>query len=162
MSKLIGKSGEPMILAVERGAIRKFADAVGDRNPLIWDDEYARNSRYGSIVAPPGFFGWPVKWDSPMPFFSPIRGELIMASINAGYSRIVDGGIEYDFFHLCTCWGHPGCRGKNSGYLYTGNQGRDTCIFSNRDLIYKPAWYSGSISPPNPNQQIEDIINPAA
>jgi acyl dehydratase len=99
ITRLIGKSGEPMILEVERGAIRKFADAVGDRNPLIWDDEYARNSRYGSVVAPPGFFGWPVKWDSPMPFFSPIREELITASIKAGFSRIVDGGIEYEFFH---------------------------------------------------------------
>ena len=97
VTKLIGKSGEPMILEVEKGAIRKFADAVGDRNPLLWDDEYARNSRYGSIVAPPGFFGWPVKWDSPMPFFSAIREELVSALINAGYPRIVDGGIEFEF-----------------------------------------------------------------
>jgi acyl dehydratase len=34
-----------------------------------------------------------------MPFFSPIREELITASIKAGFSRIVDGGIEYEFFH---------------------------------------------------------------
>ncbi|OIP29016.1 MAG: hypothetical protein COW04_09750 [Deltaproteobacteria bacterium CG12_big_fil_rev_8_21_14_0_65_43_10] len=97
VTKLIGKSGQPMILEVERGAIRKFADAVGDKNPLYWDDEYARNSRYGSIIAPPGFFGWPVKWDSPMPFLPAIRDELIMALINAGYPRIVDGGIEFEF-----------------------------------------------------------------
>ena len=98
VTRLIGKSGEPMVLEVERGAIRKFADAVGDRSPLIWDDEYARNSRYGAVVAPPGFVGWPVKWDSPMPFFSAIREELVAALISAGYPRIVDGGIEFEFF----------------------------------------------------------------
>ncbi|MFH2011836.1 MAG: MaoC family dehydratase N-terminal domain-containing protein [Pseudomonadota bacterium] len=98
ITKLIGKSGEPIIYDVERGAIRKFADCIGDRNPLIWDDEYARNSKYGSVVAPPGFFGWPVKWDYPMPFVSAIRDELIAAATKAGYSRIVDGGIEFEFF----------------------------------------------------------------
>ena len=44
-------------MEVEKGAIKKYADAVDDHNPLYWDDEYAKNSRYGSIIAPPGFFG---------------------------------------------------------------------------------------------------------
>jgi acyl dehydratase len=98
VTKLIGKAGDPMILEVERGAIKKFADAVGDNNPLYWDNEYARNSRYGSIIAPPGFFGWPTKWTGAMPFFPKIREELISALKNAGYSRLLDGGIEFDFY----------------------------------------------------------------
>jgi acyl dehydratase len=50
-----------------RMAILKFAEGVGDPNPLWTDAEYARTSPYGSIVAPPSFiwacfaqvqFGW--------------------------------------------------------------------------------------------------------
>jgi acyl dehydratase len=50
-----------------RLAIKKFADGIGDPNPLWSDAEYARNTRYGSIVAPPSWiwsvfagiqFGW--------------------------------------------------------------------------------------------------------
>ena len=99
ITQLTGKTGEPVILEVEKGAIKKFADAVGDRNPLYWDEEYARNSRYGSIVAPPGFFGWPTKWKSTMPFFSELRQEVIDTMVKAGYSRLLDGGIEFDFFY---------------------------------------------------------------
>jgi acyl dehydratase len=95
---LKGKTGEPVILAVERGAIKKFADAVGDHNLLYWDDEYARNSRYGSLIAPPGFFGWPVKWAGSMPLAPKIRDVLTTALAKEGYHRLLDGGIEFDFY----------------------------------------------------------------
>jgi len=98
VTQMIGKTGEPMIFEVERGAIKKFADAVGDFNPLFWDHEYAKNSRYGAIIAPPGFFGWPVKWTSAMPLQQEIRTELMEALAKAGFDRVLDGGIEYEFF----------------------------------------------------------------
>ncbi len=50
-----------------RGAIRRFADGIGDPNPLWRDEEYAKRTRYGCIVAPPSWvfsvlagiqFGW--------------------------------------------------------------------------------------------------------
>lgn len=50
-----------------RGAIRRFADGIGDPNPLWRDQEYGKKSRYGSIIAPPSWvfsvlagvqFGW--------------------------------------------------------------------------------------------------------
>lgn len=99
LQKLIGKAGEPMIMEIEKGAIKKYADAVGELNPLYWDEEYARNSRYGSLIAPPGFFGWPVKWQGAMPFFPQIRAELVDALTAAGFGRLLDGGIEYEFFY---------------------------------------------------------------
>jgi len=40
---------------VEKGAIRKFAQATGDPNPLYYDEVYARSTRFGGIVAPPTF-----------------------------------------------------------------------------------------------------------
>jgi acyl dehydratase len=38
-----------------KDAIRHFAHGCGDTNPLWTDGEYARKTRYGSIVAPPVF-----------------------------------------------------------------------------------------------------------
>lgn len=35
--------------------IRRYADAVGDPNPLYYDEAYARNTPHGGIVAPPLF-----------------------------------------------------------------------------------------------------------
>ena len=50
---------------VERGEIRRWAIAIfwPERPPPIyWDDEYAKNTRWGSIIAPPDFnpFAWPI------------------------------------------------------------------------------------------------------
>ena len=50
-----------------RGAIKRFADGIGDPNPLWRDVEYGKQTRYGSIIAPPSWafsvlagiqFGW--------------------------------------------------------------------------------------------------------
>ena len=38
-----------------RDAIRQFADGVGDHNPLWRDPEYASNTRWQGILAPPSF-----------------------------------------------------------------------------------------------------------
>lgn len=38
-----------------KDAIRKFADGIGDVNPLWHDEEYAEKTRYGRIVAPPSW-----------------------------------------------------------------------------------------------------------
>ncbi len=37
----IGKIDPPHVREVERGAIRRYADAVGNGNPLYFDEEYA-------------------------------------------------------------------------------------------------------------------------
>ncbi|MEK3937174.1 MaoC family dehydratase N-terminal domain-containing protein [Sporosarcina sp. FSL W7-1349] len=52
---LIGLRGQPYIVDVERRHIRQFAEAIGDSNPLYKDEEYAANSPYGGIIAPPTF-----------------------------------------------------------------------------------------------------------
>jgi acyl dehydratase len=38
-----------------RDNIMNFADAIGDNNPLWTNEEYARKSRFGMIIAPPTF-----------------------------------------------------------------------------------------------------------
>ena len=49
----IGRSSPPTLNEVEKGAIRRFAEALGDYNPVYYDEEYARASGYPGIVAPP-------------------------------------------------------------------------------------------------------------
>jgi acyl dehydratase len=90
----IGKIDPPCVREVERGSIRRYADAVGNENPLYFDEEYASESRYGTIIAPPGFFGWPMQ---SVPSSEGIIG-LMTAMINAGYYRILDGGMSYECF----------------------------------------------------------------
>ncbi|MGM9586035.1 MAG: MaoC family dehydratase N-terminal domain-containing protein [Candidatus Limivicinus sp.] len=36
-------------------SIRHFAEAVGEDNPLYYDEEYARGTKYGRIIAPPTY-----------------------------------------------------------------------------------------------------------
>jgi len=94
LKQYIGKVDPPHLREVERGAIRRYADAVGDDNPLYYDEEYAKNTKYGGIISPPGFFGWAKKT------ISSSEGliGLIGAMIEAGYAGILDGGMAYDFY----------------------------------------------------------------
>ncbi len=67
---LVGTRSKPVANLIERGAVRKFAEAIGDPNPLYVDEAAAKRSRYGGLVAPPTFprtleygeiegMGWP-------------------------------------------------------------------------------------------------------
>ncbi|MFM1652607.1 MaoC family dehydratase N-terminal domain-containing protein [Brevibacillus sp. B_LB10_24] len=53
--RFVGMESKPVKNEVEKGAIRKFADAIGDPNPIYRDEEYAKTTRYGRIIAPPTF-----------------------------------------------------------------------------------------------------------
>lgn len=98
VTQLIGKVGETILLEVEKGAIRKYADAVGDRNPLYWDEEYAKRAGFGGIIVPPGFFGWPARWGIAGPVFGSLSQEVTEAVAEAGYRRRLYGGTEYEFY----------------------------------------------------------------
>ena len=51
----IGIESEPEVYEIEKRMIRRFVLAIDDPNPLWQDEEYARQSRYGGIIAPPTF-----------------------------------------------------------------------------------------------------------
>lgn len=59
MHRQIGMFSEPWIVEVERGAIARYAEAIGDTNLIYRDEGYAKKSSYAGIVAPPIFLGWP-------------------------------------------------------------------------------------------------------
>ena len=108
VTQFIGKSLGSSIFEVQEEAIRRFADAVDDPNPLYWDEEYAKKSNYGAIIAPPGFISSPwfsnrlVKWSKKDAASSEatagLSPDLAKALAKAGFGHLLDGGMEYEFF----------------------------------------------------------------
>ena len=83
--KAIGVRSGPAVVEVEKGAIRRFAEAVGDPNPFWSDGSAAREGRYGGMVAPPTFLR-SVSLERPsLPFDVPL-------------DRLLDGGSEWEYF----------------------------------------------------------------
>ncbi|AQQ54076.1 MaoC family dehydratase N-terminal domain-containing protein [Planococcus lenghuensis] len=56
----IGKRSEKVKNTIERGAVRKFAEAIGDPAPIFVDEAAGANSVYKRNIAPPTF---PVTFD---------------------------------------------------------------------------------------------------
>ena len=92
LKRFVGRIDPPHVREVEKGAIKRYAEAAGDDNPLYFSEEHARAEGYGDIVAPPGFFGWAV---GPMPQLEAVMG-LMTAVVNAGYYRILDAGMSFE------------------------------------------------------------------
>ena len=93
--KFIGTTSEPTVLEIERGAIKRFAQAVDDSNPLWSDEEHAKDTKWGGVIAVPGFFGWPVK---PGPMMSGPMATMMGEFAAAGFPGVLDGGLELEFF----------------------------------------------------------------
>ena len=85
MRAAINVESEPYVNEVEKGAIIKFARAIGDSNPLFADEEAARKSRYGGLIVPPTFF-------------RSLRAGPLKAQVKSPYSAALDGGSEWEYF----------------------------------------------------------------
>ena len=81
----IGLESEPATIDVERGAIQRFAEAIGDPNPLWNDEATARKGRYGGLMAPPTFLRRLILQRPQLPFDPP-------------FHRVLDGGSEWEYF----------------------------------------------------------------
>ena len=81
----IGLEGPPTTTDVEKGAIIKFAQAIGDDNPVFNDEAAARETRYGGIIAPPTFLRSVASSRPELPFEFP-------------FNRRLDGGSEWEYF----------------------------------------------------------------
>ena len=52
---MIGVAGDVVECwgVVDKEYLRRFTQAVMDPDPRYWDEEFARNTHYGEIIAPP-------------------------------------------------------------------------------------------------------------
>ncbi len=85
MRNAVGIQSEPVINDVERGAIIRFAEAIGDDNPLYTDVVAARRSRFGGIIAPPTFL-------------RSMKGAAIKLETEMPFDRRLDGGSDWEYF----------------------------------------------------------------
>jgi len=84
-------SSETIVFKVEEGAIQRYAQAIGDPNPLYNDPDFASKTKHGRLLAPPGFTGWPVKAGRP-------AEKVFELLVKAGAPpRVLDGGVEFEF-----------------------------------------------------------------
>ena len=81
----LGQESAPQTMDVEKGAIIKFAQAIGDENPLFNDEMAARDSRLGGLIAPPTFLRSAVSARPDLPFDVP-------------FDRVLDGGSDWEYF----------------------------------------------------------------
>ncbi|WP_010281844.1 MaoC family dehydratase N-terminal domain-containing protein [Bacillus timonensis] len=51
----IGKQSAKIKNIIEWGAVKKFAEAIGDAHPIFIDEEFGKNSIYKTNIAPPTF-----------------------------------------------------------------------------------------------------------
>ncbi len=83
---VIGRRSRPFVNEVEKGAIRRFAEAIGDENPVYHDEEYARGTRHGGIIAPPSF---PVSLSV---------GSNVREGLDIDNKKVLHGEMEFEYF----------------------------------------------------------------
>lgn len=86
---MIGREAAPVSEEVSKSAIRRFARATFDSNPLHTDEAQAAKGPHGGLVAPPAFFmalAKPIEEETP-PLHPPLKA-----------SRTVAGGEEWELF----------------------------------------------------------------
>lgn len=57
----LNKPTEPIMFDVEKGHIVRYAHYTGETDPIFFDEDYARKTRFGGIIAPPTFISWFLK-----------------------------------------------------------------------------------------------------
>ncbi|MDF1564948.1 MAG: MaoC family dehydratase N-terminal domain-containing protein [Deltaproteobacteria bacterium] len=85
--RLVGRTTTPGRNLVERGAVRRFADALGEDNPIHRSERAARAMGYPGIVAPPTF---PVTFEAGSDLrelLGVANGEVLLAEQVFEYER---------------------------------------------------------------------------
>ena len=89
--------------------VRRFFHATMDENPYFWDEEAAKKSRYGGLIAP---LGYPVHAfrrspDAPDPLTNADNPDFDgsrrsfrpgLPPVEIPLSGVLNGGYEYEFF----------------------------------------------------------------
>ena len=80
---------------IEAGHIMMFARSIGDKNPIYYDEGYAKTTEPGSIIAPPTFERANVQFD-PDWFLRPKIGEPWLGSgkTPTGVPQTAEGNLS--------------------------------------------------------------------
>lgn len=86
LKSMIGLHGEPTPVEIEKGTIRRLAEAIDDSNPLWHDEAYAQKRGYETIIAPPGML------------IARILSAAGRPELGLPGKRRLDGGGEWEYF----------------------------------------------------------------
>lgn len=96
LQKKIGTETKPVKFEIERELIRRFVQAVGDSSPSWQDEEYAKMTKYGGIIAPP--FLLCAFMTVSLPDSQPRSVPLLVPEVPPPRKHTLDGGGEWEFF----------------------------------------------------------------
>jgi acyl dehydratase len=114
--------------------IRRFAAAIGDFNPLYWDEEFAKATRYKGLIAPPTMI-FELNHNLAGRVSEEDGGYADRINLPPPLSRILRGGNEYEFFQPVRPNDKISLRRKISRiYEKEGKTAR--LVFVNIDIIY--------------------------
>lgn len=82
---------------VTKRDIKRFAQAIGEANPVHFDEDYAKSTRHGAIVAPPLFCQMFTFEDVPQNRL-PSDGSPVEVDIPVPAQRTIGGGSTYEIF----------------------------------------------------------------
>lgn len=136
LEEMIGRKSEKVRNKIERGAVRKFMEALEDFSPLFTDEEAGKKSLYGKNIAPPTF---PVTFDG-----GSIRGlnlpdkGLIHGEQNYKYSRplFIDEDV-YCWIEVKDYYEKSGNFGKMGFLILTlfGEDASQQLVFSEERIV---------------------------
>jgi len=86
---VIGREYPEFSFEVEKGKIREFAAAIGDKNPVYYDEKAAKEAGFERLALPPTF----------PTVFSMAGGLLgmIVPDLKMNLVRVLHGGQEYEY-----------------------------------------------------------------
>lgn len=84
---------------VTRHDIRRFAQAIGATDRVHYDEAYARETRHGTIVAPP-LFCQSLTYEDVLPEHLPPDGSPLELHVPIPAQRAVGGGSDYTIHRL--------------------------------------------------------------
>ena len=101
LQAMVGEEAGPFeaVDEVNRAMIRHWCEAMEDENPVYSDEEYAKNSEYGGIIAPPQMaqvFCMPPLW--PRREMADPQGKAVKMMDDAGYSGVVATTTTQEYF----------------------------------------------------------------
>ena len=88
MKDAIGVESKPTVYSIEKNAVMRFAQAIGDTNPIFTNEDEASKTPYKGMIAPPTFL-------RSMQHVSTGEDE---GRIKSPYLANVDGGSEWEYF----------------------------------------------------------------
>jgi acyl dehydratase len=99
LKQLIGKATPPRVVEIDKSQIRRFAAAVGEDNPIHFDEEVAKAAGFTSIVGTPTFAS------------ALIDSNIFLEELGWDVTSVMHRSEEYEYYK-------PLCAGDEISIVY--------------------------------------------